>query len=247
MCLQVNIRYFQDPEHYLLALTRPRVIFEFSYSDFGYYYKIPKDVRLLTNKHDYTAPVALGYFGSIVGIFTGVSILSLLHRFTDREQMNSSIRKRIILIVQGGFNMYLVSVFIVLFSKFLQFPLTNTIDFIQSKTDFSISLCSKPFIYETKSFFDGIQIRTKDKLSNNWRNMSTMIDSIVIKNGSHEVNLYMDDNAIDAQFFLVPIDNNSMAVCNVIDLTPYGVVDILDVYYKTEIEIYLHRNGNFFY
>jgi hypothetical protein len=252
MCLQVNIRYYQEPEHYMLSLIRPKVIKEFSFEDFGYHYEIPKDVRLLTNKHDYTTPVALGYFGSIAGIFTGVSILSFFILFTDTEYMNSSIRKGILLIVQGGFSINLAGVFIVLFSKFLQFPLSNTVDFIQTKIGFSISVCGKPYTYGTQSFFDGITMRKTDRLSSitfwqNWRNMSTMIDSILIKNGSREVHLKMNDNAIDAQFFIVPIDNNSMAVCNIIDLAPYGMVEILDMSYKTDIEIYMHRNGQFFY
>ena len=248
MCLQVNIRYSQEPERYLLALTKPRVLNKFSFSDFGHHYEIPKDVRLLTNRYDYTAPVALGYFGSILGIFTGISMLSFLILFIDKEYINSSIRKYIFLIVQGGFNMYLVGVFIVLFSKFLQCPSTSTVDFIPTKTDFSISVCSKPYSYEIKSFFHG----PTERLSNitflkNWRNISTMIDSIIINNGSHEVNLNLDDNATDIQFFIVPNDDISIGVCNIIDLTPYGMVKILDLHYSTEIEIYLHRNGQFYY
>ena len=246
MCLQVNIKYFQEPERYLLALIRPKVIDGFSNQDFGYYFLIPKDVRLLTNKHDYTATVALGYFGSIVGIFTGVSILSFFILFTDTEYMDASIRKRLLLMVQGVLNIYLAGVFILLFCKFLQNPSNNTINFIYTKTDFSLSVCSKPYVHEN------FGLKTLDSLSNvtfwkKWRNMNTMIDSILINNGSQEVNLNLDADAIDVQFFIIPIDNNSIAVCNVIDLSPYGMLEILQLYYTTEIEIYLHRNGQFFY
>jgi hypothetical protein len=251
MCLQFKIRYSQEPERYLLALTRPKVINGFSNQDFGYHYQIPTDVRLLTNKHDYTAPVALGYFGSIVGIFTGISILSFLILFTETEYLNASIRKGLLFMVQGGLNIYLAGVVIVLFSKYLQFSSTNTIDFIQAKTDFSLSVCSKPYTYEIKSFNGNQKMEKIDRLSNatfwqSLRNISTMIDSIIIYNVSHKINLNLNDSTI-AQFLTVPIDDNSMAVCNIIDLTPYGMVEILELSYTTEIEIYLHRNGQFFY
>ena len=250
MCLKVNIRYSQEPEHYLLALTRQQVLNGISNQDFGYHYKIPKDVRLLTTEHDYTAPVALGFFGSIVGIFTGISILSFLILVTDRTYINSSIRKGFLLILEGGLYMYLAGVFLLLFYKFLQYPTTESVNFIQTKTDFSISVCSKHYTYKIQSFFDGIQ--TVDRLNNitfwqNWRNMSKMIDSIAISNGSHEVYWNGDDDVIDIQFFIVPTDVNSIAFCNVIDLTPYGMVEILDLAYTTEIEISMHRNGQFFY
>ena len=252
MCLQMNIRYFQEPENYLLALTRPKVKEGFSKQDFGYHYIIPKYVRLLTNKHDYTAPVALGYFGSITGIFTGISILSFLTLFTDTKYINASIRKGLLLTLQSGIIIYLAVVVILLFCKFLQYPSTQSINFIQTKTDFSISICSKPYIYEIPYFDENKEVQMTDRLKDvafweNWRNMSTMIDSIVINNGSHEVNLKLDDDGLDVKFFILPIDNNSLAVCNTIDLTPFGMVEILDLYYNTEIEIYLHRNGNFFY
>ena len=251
MCLQMNIRYSQEPENYLLALTRPKVIREFSNQDFGYHYIIPKDVRLLSNKHDYTAPIALGYFGSIVGIFTGISILSFLILFTETKYFSASIRKGFLLTLQAGIIIYLAVVVIMLFCKFLQYSSTYSINFIQTKTDFSISVCSKPFTYEL-SYGRFSPRKPKDRLKDvtfwkNWLNISTMIDSVVINNGSHEVDLNLDDDALDIKFFILPIDNNSIAVCNTIDLTPYGMIEIMDLYYKTEIEMYLHRNGQFFY
>ena len=179
MCLQMNIKYSQEPEHYLLALKRPMVIATFSIQDFGYHYIIPKDVRLLTNKHDYTAPVALGYFGSIVGIFTGISILSFLILFTDTNYISASIRKGFLLTIQGGIIIYLAVIVIILFYKFLQYPSTNSINFIQTKTDFRISVCSKPFTYEIQSF-GYHEMKMIDSLKDvtfweNWKNISSMI------------------------------------------------------------------------
>ena len=154
--------------------------------------------------------------------------------------------------VQGSLKMYLAVVFVLLLCRFLQYPSTNNVNFIQTKTDFSISVCSKPYTYEIQKFEGYSEIKMLDRLSNftfwqKWRNMSTMIDSIVINNGSHEFNLNLDDNSYEAQFFIIPTDDTSMAVCNVIDLSPYGMVEILELSYTTEIEIYLHRNGQFLY
>ena len=73
-CLQIEVRYKEEPEHFLLAKAKAELVETFDRHAFGYIYYIPKVVKLFFNVHEYTAPVALGYFGSIVGIFIGVSI-----------------------------------------------------------------------------------------------------------------------------------------------------------------------------
>ena len=144
-CLQIDVRYKEEPDHYLLALaTRDfvKTFADYGGDSFGYHYIVPDKITLLSNVHEYTATVALGYFGSIVGVFIGVSILGMLEIIADTLNLNQQVTKWILNTAKLVMIIYLLVIFGMLLFKYIHKPVANSISFDKTNSDLSLSVCS---------------------------------------------------------------------------------------------------------
>ena len=256
-CLQIDVKYNEKPEKYLLALAKPelvRTFAKYSGEEFGYFFQIPKNVKLSSIIHEYTGPVALGYFGSIVGIFIGISIFNIVEIIADVLNIKKQVRKWIIFGVKIVMIIYLLAIFIMLMMKFLQKPVANSINFTKTKSDFSISVCSLPYTYDISSFrSDDTSFKDyKFQLSENlfrekWRNISTMINTMSMDNGTHEIDLISEDYENARYLTILPYNSVSVAICHTIDLSQHSTIHKIKLNYNTEVEIYVHKQGQFLY
>ena len=256
-CFQIDVKYIEEPEHYLLALAKPDVVKRFvesNHEEFGYIYQVPKEVRLLSNAHEYTATVALGYFGSIVGVFIGVSILSILEIILDLLHAKEQFQKWILNVAKIGMAIYLLFLFGILLIKFLHYPVANSINFEKTNSNFSISICSLPYAYDiNKARTDELLTKVSNfQLSNisfwqKWRNVSTMIDTMTINNGTNDIDIMSNPYINSRSISILPYNNITVAICNTFDLSQHNVVKTVNVVYNTEIEVYFHLKGQLFY
>ena len=263
-CLQIDVKYKEEPEHYLHALANKALVRHFvktSGDKSGYLYQIPKKVKLLSNVYEYTFPVALGYFGSIVGIFTGVSIFSILVIIVDALNIKKGMKTWILKTVQIGIFIYLLVIFIMLLMKYIQKPVANSIIFAKSKSDFSLSVCSLPFTYASK--ISTVQSEIEEEVGSikskfyyqlndtafweQWRNISTMIDTITLDNGTNKVDLISADYENTRYLTVLPYNNVSVAICHTFDLSQHNTILNIHLVYNAEIEMYVHKQGQFLY
>ena len=255
-CLQINIQYKEYTDNYLLTLARPKVVETFTEQSsikFAYIYEIPKNVRLLTNTHEYTVPVALGYFGSIAGIFTGVSILGILGYFIDTKWVINTIKKYCMIGFVLGMCIYLAIIFVVLLDKFFEGPVETSINFESFDSDISISICSQTYVYNLQELQQvnqalvAIESFSLKQMSfwKKWMNISTTLRSISLDEGPHKIDMLSDVTLKTAQFFVLPVNNFTISVCNTFDLNNYTHISSINLEYNREIEIYFHKKGQF--
>ena len=250
-CFQIDVKYKEEPEHYLLVLARPELVTRFveaARDELGYIYQIPKEIRIFSNTHEYTAPVALGYFGSIVGIFIGVSFLSIVEFTIDFFHVNKLFKRWILNVSKIGISMYLLALFVMLLMKFLQYPVANSINFEKTNSNFSISICSLPYTFLSKELWDyTLFAKDSNLFGKKWRNVSTMIDSMTMNNGTHDIDLIADQYKNSRYSSILPYNNNTVAICNTFDLSQHNAVNKIHLVYNTEIEVYFHLKDQFLY
>ena len=254
-CLQIDVRYKEEPDHYLLALANPKAnkkFVEFSGKNLGYTYNIPNKVKLLSNVHEYTAQAALGYFGSIVGVFIGVSIFGILEIIAVVLDIKHQVRKCILNAAKLIMIIYLLCIFGMLLMKYIHRPVANSISFVKSKSDFSLTVCSIPY-YNYKNINDTERYTHMDsnyKIDSisfweKWISISTMIDTMTINNGTHEINLISDKYENTRHLTILPYNNISLAICHTFDLSQHNSIHTLNLVYNSEIEIFVHKQGQF--
>ena len=247
-CFQIDVKYKEEPEHYLLALARPELVTRFvevASDECGYIYKIPKEIRILSNAHEYTAPVALGYFGSIVGIFIGLSFLSIVEFIIDFFHIKKLFKTWIFNVSKIGMSMYLFALFVMLLMKFLQYPVANSINFEKTNSNFSISLCSLP--YSKRLWNYKLFVKDSNLFGTKWRNVSTMIDTMTMNNGTHDIDLIADQYKNSRYSSILPYNNVTVAICNTFDLSQHNALKKIHLVYNTEIEVYFHLKDQFLY
>ena len=142
--------------------------------------------------------------------------------------------------------------------KYIHKPVANSISFVKTKSDFSLSVCSLPYYsyrYQ-KSIINPLYYRffleSNYQLRNSsfwekWRNVSTMIDSMTMDNGTDEIDLISADYANNKYTHILPYNNVSLAICHTFELSQYSTIHRINLVYNSEIEIYVHKNGQFLY
>ena len=147
-------------------------------------------------------------------------------------------------------SLYLLVIFAMLLNKFIQYPVANSIKFEKSYSNFCISICSLPYAYDVnKARTD--ELLTKDtnfQLSyilfwKKWRNVSTMIHTMTINNGTNDIDVITSQNKDSRYFSVFPYNNVTVAICNTFDLSQHNTINQIHVVYYTEIEIYFHLKG----
>ena len=256
-CLQIEVRYKEEPEHFLLAKAKAELVETFDRHAFGYIYHIPKVVKFFFNVHEYTAPVALGYFGSIVGIFIGVSIISILEIIFEYLKITENMRKWILIVANIVMLIYLTVIFGMLLMKYIEKPVANSIKFVKTTSDFSLSVCSLPYTYDLKDIGRDL-LYSQDLPDSNFqlsnisfwqkrKNISTMIDTKTIDNGIHDIDLISDQYVGSRSSLFLPLNNATVAVCHTFDLSHHNTMNKINIVFNTEIEIYVHKKGQFLY
>ena len=74
-----------------------------------------------------------------------------------------------------------------------------------------------------------------------------MIDSMTMDNGTHEIDLISADYANNKYTHILPHNNVSLAICHTFELSQYSTIHRINLVYNSEIEIYVHKNGQFLY
>ena len=133
-CLKLLIEYKEQPNKYLLSSVRPKysdAIIESSEDEIGYVFHMPKYVNLISYTNEYSLPVAFGYFGSIAGIFMGISVIGVLSWFTNYINIKADVKKLGLHITKIGISIYLLIISILLMNLFLQYPRDTSVNFVR--------------------------------------------------------------------------------------------------------------------
>ena len=82
-CLQLQVEYNEEPVNFLMSLARFRYSLAFRSPEdtLGYIFHITNQANQVYINHEYSLESALGYFGSIAGIFIGISVIKILSWF----------------------------------------------------------------------------------------------------------------------------------------------------------------------
>ena len=150
-CLKLKIDYKEVSKQILLSSVRPNYVQMFkehSKDARNYIFEMPQYANLISYKHEYTLSVALEYFGSMVGIFTGVSVISLLTLVMNSEKLKIEIKKWSIIITQMGISIYLLFNFTLLVNKYMKYPRDTSVNFAKTTSDFSLTVCSSLQFYD---------------------------------------------------------------------------------------------------
>ena len=263
-CKKLEIDYKEQPDKYLLSSVRPKysqAFIDSSEDEIGYVFEMPKYANLISYLHEYSLPVAFGYFGSIVGIFMGISVISVLSWFTNYINVKSDIKKWGLLITQIGMSIYLLIISILLMNMFLQYPRDTSVNFVKTTSDFSMTICSSTQIYGVSDsyrllfynedgkpvFEDDVHVSydmfwmTNESFWLKWSDPRNIIDTLKIDTGSNEIDL-LDKNFPKKNSFL-PVDNQTVAACHTFHLSEIKEIDSISLIYNEEIQVYFHNTG----
>ena len=227
---------------------------------------MPQNAKLISYKHEYTLSVALGYFGSIVGIFTGFSVISLLTLVMNYEKLKMDIKKWSLILTQIGISIYLLIIFILLVNKFLEYPRGTSVNFAKTTLDFSMTICSSlqnygvvveyvNYTYTTIQnrtetlrivhvSYDAI-LMTNEKFRLKWLDPRNTVDTLVVYTGSYKIDL-LDEN-LPMEFSFLPIDNETIAACHTFQMPQIKEIDSLTLIYNEEVQVYFHNTGQLLY
>ena len=255
-CLQSEINYKEKTNKLLLSLVRPKYAQAFIDSSedvIGYVLEMPKNAKLTSYTHEYSLPVALGYFGSIAGIFLGISLISLLTWLTNYTLSSADIKKCFLKFTQIAMTVYLAVILILLVNKYMKYPQDTSVRFTKTTSDFSITICSSLQIYGVIDVenSNGVYVSHDMFLMKNetfwlkWSNPRNIIDTLKVNDGSSEIDL-LDEN-LPTNFSFLPIDNETVAACHTFQLTPMTEIDSLTLIYNEEVQVYFHNTGQLLY
>ena len=250
-CLQLVPQIEYNPKNYLLAIARPKVVDGYATvfnEEFAYYFKISEYVKVLKSKSNSSVEDILGDFASMAGIFLGISLVSFVSMTLENLTVKIVMKKVLFFVMCLGISLYLTFLLIVLLIKFNDEPHATSINFIKTTSDFSLSICSLVYFYDVQSVKTS-QTAKDNFLPNNitfwkkWKNESTMIDYLYIKNGTYEIDLLTSNSKWS---FSMMLENEySMTVCHTFDLISYNSVPTINISYNTQLDIYMHTSGQF--
>ena len=270
-CLQLDIDYKEEPKPILLPSVRPnyfQMFMEYSKDERSYIFEMPKNAKLISYKHEYTLSVALGYFGSMVGIFTGFSVISLLTLVMNYEKLKMDIKKWSLFLTQIGISIYLLIIFILLVNRFLEYPRDTSVNFAKTTSDFSMTICSSlqnygvVVKYVNYTYINALkEIRTKalrivhvsydmilmtnEKFRLKWLDPRNTVDTLDVYTGSYKIDL-LDEN-LPMEFSFLPIDNETIAACHTFQMPQIKEIDSLTLIYNEEVQVYFHNTGQLLY
>ena len=251
--LQLEIDYRIEPKKFLLSSVRPQYAEAFikcSKDEVGYVFAMPKDAKMISNKHEYSLIVALGYFGSITGIFMGVSVIHVLSWLTNYIKLKADVKKMSVIAIQIGMSIYLAIIFILLVNKFLKYPRDTSVNFAKTTSEFSMTICSTLQIYgviglnEEAHVSNDLFLMANKSYLHKWTDPRNILKKLVLGTGSREINL-LENLPINVS--LLPIDNQTVAACNTFELTAFKELTTLMIVYDDDIQVYIHNSGQFFY
>ena len=253
-CLQLQVDYKEEPVNFLMSLARFRyslTFIESSEDTLGYIFHIPNLANQVSINHEYSLESALGYFGSIAGIFIGISVIKTLTWFIGLKNVKSEFNKWIIRLVHIGLTMYLIYVFIILLVKYIEFPKATSVNFAKTTSDFSITVCSSIPVYGLNVISSTTAVVSYDKFFmqnlsfwQTWSNPRTIMDTIKVDNGNDIIDLLKNT---ERKFHLLPINNQTLAPCKTFELADFGEIVSINIVYKKEIKILFHNSGQLLY
>ncbi len=257
-CIQLSVDYNEDIPNYLLSNIKPKISLAYSREkdkkfSKGYVFTLPDTVKYYTSSHEYTAPVALGYIGSLAGVFTGISILGLLQLFTDNRVVAERIYKWLLISVKTIMVIYLLYIFVLLLLKYLENPQDTSVEISDSTSDFSISVCRIEYVYGLKKFrreakvSQDMYLPKNDSFWSDLKNISKALNTMVLSNGTHMINLLSEKKLSEIKFYIFPIDNLTVSACFSFDLSNYTNIMTIDLYHTSEIQFYMHNNNQLVY
>ena len=255
-CLQLNADFNEEIPNYIQTLARPKVTKTFSdvANLTGYEFSVPKNFKVYTNSYEYTKTVALGYFGSMIGILTGISVMKLLEWMFSNDKIKESGKYWILLFAKIVALLHLSYVFGILLMKFLENPHSTKVKFAKTSSDLSLTVCSTPYTYGLVNNHSTVASISYDSFlpkqssfRQKWTNISSMVDTIILNNGSHHIDLLSNIDLENVKFFLLPKDKFTVSVCNSFGLAMFQSLDSIKIFYNSELEMYLHNSGQFIY
>ena len=241
-CLQLQVEYKEEPVNFLMSLARfrySRAFIESSKDTLGYIFHIPNQANQVSINHEYSLESTLEYFGSIAGIFIGISVIRILNCFKDFKNVKPEINKWIIRLAHVGLSTYLIYVFILLLVKYIEYPKATSVNFAKTKSDFSITVCSSIPVYGLNVTSSTTAVVAYDRFFmqnlsfwQTWSNPRTIMDIIKVDNATGIIDLLKDT---ERKFFFLPINNQSLAPCNTFELADFGEIVSITIVYNKEI------------
>ena len=266
-CLQLKIIYNQEQTNFLITSVRPQYVNMFlkdSEDERSYIFELPKFAKLISYKNEYSLPTALAYFGSVAGIFLGISVISLSTLVLNYKNWKIEIMKWSLIITKIGMSIYLLTIFILLVKKFLEYPRGTSVNFAETTSDFSMTICSSLQIYgvvveyinyttlEGKPYHTSntfvshdMFLMTNKSLWQKWSDPRNIIDSLKANTGSNEIDLLGEN--FTTLFSFLPIDNETVAACHTFQMTKIKEIDSLTLIYNEEVQVYFHNTGQLLY
>ena len=262
-CLQLEVNYNEKPNNILVSLVRPKytqALIESLEDEIGYVIEMPKYANLISQTHEYSLPVALGYFGSIAGIFMGISMLSILSWLMKYMKINEHICHLSRTTIQLGMSIYLFIIFILLVNKFLKYPQDASVNFSKTTTDFSVTICSslqiygvvnndtiegKPNSYRNVHVSHDMYLMSNKSFWMKWSDPRNIIDTLNVNTGSNKIDL-LDEN-LTTKFSFLPINDETVAACHTFQLKSIREIDSLTLIYNEEVQVYFHNTEQLLY
>ncbi len=253
-CLQLQVEYKEEPVNFLMSLARSRYSLAFIKSSediLGYIFHIPNQANQVSIKHEYSLQYALEYFGSFAGIFIGISVIKILTWFIDLKNIKSEFSKWIIILAHIVLSTYLIYVFILQLLKYIEYPKATSVNFAKTTSDFSITVCSSIPVYGFNITTTTTAVLSYDRFFMQnlsfWQTLTnprTIVDTIKVDNGTDIIDLLKDT---EMKFYLLPINNQTVAPCNTFELTNFGEIVSITIVYNKEIKILFHNSGQLLY
>ncbi len=264
-CQVVDIRIKEIPQSYGLLSKNEvfrRGLLQVSKMIPGYYINIPSTASLTSISYDYGFISFVAEFAGWSGIFVGASLLWIVGKKTSLISQITSIKieeKYIANTVKFLSLFYVLYLVYTCAVKYANKPQGVMVDFKNTKIEFDMTICSSKFLvgykkilnYENISINQFIVVNQVDT-SNFWndlKNISLVLDSLQLNYGYEKVNFKNDEifKARAIRMYAVPSSNYTITGCFNINLTTEIELKSISLTYLTEVSVYLHSPGQFFY
>jgi hypothetical protein len=196
----------------------------------GLFISLPKDIKLMESKFDFSLFSSIANFLGVAGLFFGISAFGCLQSMKDflnwtANMMNLNIRACIHVKTSCLATMLLASTFllllivIVFFSQYISFPTDTNVALETKLPDFSLSICNSEYINQlsignVSMWRDSADIRKQllnlliMNLDGKW---STVWNSSILK--TQDESIYKS--------FVFPLNNRTLQFCHTFDLQSY--------------------------
>lgn len=252
-CLDLNPIMDYQPDNYLLVHVRPKQMAGYAQlfeEVHAYHFDVPDKVQLTFRDHSASFTSLLGDFGSMAGIFLGISLLSFASMLLELMTEKKAIKKLCLIVFIIISLIYLFYLFIILLYKLTLNPTATALNFINTDSNFSISICSFVFLYSISNpngqTFIKNRFHPEDKeFWFKWKDEKTIIDTLLITTADDTVNLLGVEHS--SLFTMILENEYSASVCHTYDLVYFESVIGIDLTYKTPVKIFLHKSGELLY